>query len=153
MKNLHGYRTFLKAMKLVLRRTAPQAAPPYLAEKTMRRILARPLLLQPAWVPQAALALAGLAVVVFAWQWTAKDRPSGSPAPVILHFTADRTTVPAGEAIILKWEVANAKKILIKDDKGLTADPGQEKSITILPPEPGQYSYTLIALGSNSEPE
>ncbi|MBI5245292.1 MAG: hypothetical protein HY922_16640 [Elusimicrobia bacterium] len=153
MKNLHGYRAFMKAMRLVLRRTAPHAAPPFLAEKTMRRILSRPLALQPSWAPQAALALAGLAVVVFAWQWTAKNPTSGPPAPVILHFSTDRTTVPAGEAITLKWEVANAKKVLIKDDKGLTADPGEEKSITILPPEPGQYSYTLIALGSNSDPD
>jgi len=150
MTDIRGYRAFLKAMRVTLRQAAPQAAPPYLIEKTMRRILSRPPAPQPSWAPQAALALASLAVAVFGWQWIRKVHRPGPPPPVIVHFSADKTEVRAGEAITLKWEVANAKKIMIKDNKGLIADPGNEKSITILPPEPGKYSYTLIALGPNS---
>jgi len=147
MNNLGEYRAFLKAMRRVLRRASPQAAPPYLAEKTMRRILAAPQAPSYSWAPQAALALASLAVVVIAWQGV---RKAHRPEPVIVEFTADRTQIRAGEAITLKWRVKNAQKVIIQDNKGLTADPGQETSLTVMPPAPGKYSYTLIALGPNS---
>ena len=147
MSQLSEYRTFLKAMRRVLRRASPQAAPPYLAENMMRRILARPQAPRCSWAPQAALAFASLAVVIVAWQGV---RMAQRQEPVIVEFTADKTQVAAGEAITLKWQVRNAKKILIKDNKGLTADPGEETSLTVLPSQPGKYSYTLIALGPNS---
>lgn len=148
MERFKEYKAFWKSLAPALRRLRPHAAPARLAEETMRRIMGRPSVPEFSWAPKAALSLAALAVALTVWGVRA---PLSAPAPEILQFTADKTSVVVGEPITLRWEVANAKKVLIKDNHGLVADPGQEKTMKMYHMRPGKYTFVLIALGTDKD--
>lgn len=148
MERFKEYKAFWKSLVPVLRRVRPHAAPAHLAEETMRRIMGRPSVPEFSWAPKAAMSLAALAVALTVWGVRV---PKPEPGPKILKFTVDKTSVALGEPVTLSWEVANAKKVLIKDNHGLVADPGRETSIIMNHMRPGQYTFVLIAMGTDED--
>ena len=148
MERFKEYKAFWKALVPALRRARPHAAPAHFAEETMRRIMGRPSVPEFSWAPKAALSFAALAVALTVW---GVRGPGFDPSTEILKFTVDKTSVGLGEPITLSWEVANAKRVLIKDNHGMVADPGRHNSMKMYHMEPGEYTFVLIAMGADAD--
>ena len=66
--------------------------------------------------------------------------PTG-PVPTITSFTADRSTVSAGQGVTLSWNVSNATRFFVNPEPGLV----QGNSVTVHPAI--SKTYTLTAQG------
>jgi IPT/TIG domain-containing protein len=71
-------------------------------------------------------------------QYTSANIPTG-PAPTITSFTASSTTVSAGTAITLSWQVSNADYVIISPTVGATRGTSVQMSPT------ATTTYTLYA--------
>lgn len=146
MKDRPGFESFSRALDEVLSCVAPAKAPAGLKARILEAALPARQASPRRFILRFAAAAACLVAALAVWRGTL--RPSG---PVIVRFDVDKVAVNTGDPIILSWEVKCATKILIKDNYGLTADPGSEKSIRLHARGPGHYVYTLIAMGPNGD--
>ncbi len=76
------------------------------------------------------------------------DTPEPEPTPIIHHFTADRTTINAGESVLLSWDLSEAEAAYLRYDgyeEGVIS-PGSK---TVSPTK--TTVYTLVARNDGGE--
>jgi hypothetical protein len=83
-------------------------------------------------------------VLQLAPQYTSANIPSG-PAPTITSFKASSTTVSAGTAVTLSWQVSNADYVIISPTVGATRGTSVQVSPT------ATTTYTLYATNAYNQ--
>lgn len=153
MEKIGNYKDFLRGLALVFGRSRPAKAPAGLADRVMTSLeTGSDPRQQWDWDLPPALALSGVMAVFCIALWSGSDaRRTEDEGARIVAFSADKTVIRPDEVVTLSWKVANTKKVYIRDPHGVLVEMGKAKSMSVHLNRPGQYKFTLIALGKDGK--